>query len=363
VNRRRATGRRLLRATGMTSGLVVALLFVTAAPAGAHGLGGLTPTNYETQLQRVSPRVPGLDVEIVDLGTKVQLTNHTARDVLVLGYDDEPYLRVGPHGVYENVRSPATYLNRSTTITGAPPKQADAQATPVWRKVSPGDTARWHDHRAHFMGTHDPPEVARDPGRRRVVDNFEIPMRTNGMSVTAHGQIIYVPPPSPWPWVVGALVLAGLVFVLARTRSWRTVFAVTLALLAVAEIVHVVGLWGGSTAAAGTKLAESAYSLGGIVLAVLGLVWMWRKGGEAAVPLVLVATIFLFVAGGLADVTTLGHSQVPSTFSAAFARLLVTITLGLGAGLAAAAAVRLRPPPTERSRETRRPPARTPVTS
>ena len=30
-------------------------------------------------------------------------------------------------------------------------------------------------------------------------------------------------------------------------------------------------------------------------------------------PLVLVATIFLFVAGGLADVTTLGNSQVPST--------------------------------------------------
>ena len=30
-------------------------------------------------------------------------------------------------------------------------------------------------------------------------------------------------------------------------------------------------------------------------------------------PLVLVATIFLFVAGGLADVTTLGNSQIPST--------------------------------------------------
>ncbi len=92
---------------------------------------------------------------------------------------------------------------------------------------------------------------------------------------------------------------------------------------------------------------ESAYSIGGILLGVLGLVWMWRKGVEAAVPLVLVATIFLFVAGGLADVTTLGNSQVPSTFSAAFARLLVAVTLGLGAGLAAAAALRLRPAPTQ----------------
>lgn len=362
MNPHRSTGHRWLRAVGMTSGLVIALLLVTAAPAGAHGLGGLTPTNYETQLQRVSPGVPGLDIEVVDLGTKVQLTNRTAHDVVVLGYDGEPYLRVGPGGVYENVRSPATYLNRSTTITGAPPKQADAQAPPVWSRVSGGDTARWHDHRAHFMGKSDPPAVARDPGRRRVVDNFEIPMRTNGTSVVAHGQIIYVPPPSPWPWVIGALVLAGVVFAVARTRSWRTVFAVTLALLAGAEIVHVVGLWGGSTAAAGTKFAESAYSLGGILLAVVGLVWMWRKGVEAAVPLVLVATIFLFVAGGLADVTTLGHSQVPSTFSTATARLLVTITLGLGAGLAAAAAVRLRPPP-ERTPPARHRPARATVTS
>ena len=83
-----------------------------------------------------------------------------------------------------------------------------------------------------------------------------------------------------------------------------------------------------------------------VALGLLALGWMWRKGAESAVPLVLVATIFLFVAGGLADVTTLGHSQVPSTWSPAFARLLVTLTLGLGAGLAVASAFRLRAPPT-----------------
>ena len=74
---------------------------------------------------------------------------------------------------------------------------------------------------------------------------------------------------------------------------------------------------------------------------------MWRKGVESAVPIVLVGTIFLFVAGGLADVTTLGNSQIPSTLAPWFARLLVTLTLGLGAGLALAAAFRLRQlPPT-----------------
>jgi hypothetical protein len=266
--------------------------------------------------------------------------------LLVLGYASEPYLRIGPDGVFENTRSPATYLNRSTTISSASPKQADPKATPVWRLISTGTTARWHDHRAHFMGTDDPPEVARDPGHRHLIDHWNVPMRLGTESIVARGEVVYVPPPSPWPWAFGAVLLAALVFVLARSRAWRTVFVVVLAMLTVTEIVHVIGLWDASTASFGTKLAQSAYSLAGIGLGLLALGWMWRKGVDAAVPLVLVATIFLFVAGGLADVTTLGNSQIPSTFSATVARLLVTLTLGLGAGLAIAAAFRLRPAPT-----------------
>jgi hypothetical protein len=176
-----------------------------------------------------------------------------------------------------------------------------------------------------------------------VVDNWEIPIRVGSERVVARGQLLYVPPPSPWPWVAGAVLLAVLVVVLSRTRAWRTVFVVALAALTLTEVIHVVGLWDASTASFGTKLGESAYSLAGIALGLLGLGWIWRKGAESAVPLVLVATIFLFVAGGLADVTSLGNSQIPSTFSAGFARLLVMLTLGLGAGLAVAAALRLRP--------------------
>ena len=366
----RAGMRVVRRAVLVIVALVVGIVGATAAPAGAHGLGGLTPTNYETVLQSVTPREPGLHVRITDLGTKVELTNTGRREVVVLGYAGEPYLRIGPKGVFENQRSPATFLNRSTTISAAPPKSADAKATPVWRRVSSGSSARWHDHRAHFMGGIDPPAVARDPGQRHVVDNFVIPMRVGGTNVEARGQIVYVPPPSPWPWVIGAVLVAALVFVLSRTRAWRTVFVVALALLALTEIVHVIGLWDASTASFGTKLGESAYSLAGIALALLGLGWIWRKGAESAVPIVLVATIFLFVAGGLADVTSLGNSQVPSTFSAGFARVLVMLTLGLGGGLAAAAGFRLRPsaparPPGGRPGRPRRvrPPKAAPVTS
>lgn len=347
------TLRRARSALLVVSTLVVGMVVATASPAGAHGLGGLTPSNYETVLQSVSPHIDGVSVHVTDLGTKVEVTNDGAQELVVLGYAGEPYLRIGPHGVFENTRSPATYLNRSTTISGAPPKRADPEAPPVWRQVSTGTTARWHDHRAHFMGKDDPPEVARDRDQRRVVDHWKIPMRVGDATVVARGEIVYVPPPSPWPWVVGAVLLAALLFVLARTGAWRTVFVVVLAVLTVTEIVHVVGLWDASTASFGTKLAESAYSLAGIALGLLGLGWMWRKGVDSAVPLVLVAAIFLFVAGGLADVTSLGHSQVPSTFSAGVARLLVTVTLGLGAGLAVAATFRLRPAPVPASSSSR----------
>jgi hypothetical protein len=343
------TRRRARSAVLVVSTLVVGMVVATASPASAHGLGGLTPTNYETVLQSVAPHVDGVSVRVTDLGTKVEVTNDSGHELVVLGYEGEPYLRIGPHGVFENTRSPATYLNRSTTISGAPPKRADPKATPVWRQISTGTSARWHDHRAHFMGKDDPPEVARDPDHRRVVDHWKIPMRLGGETVVARGEIVYVPPPSPWPWVVGAVLLAALVFVLARTGAWRTVFVVVLAVLTVTEIVHVIGLWDASTATFGTKLAESAYSLAGIALGLFGLGWMWRKGADSAVPIVLVASIFLFVAGGLADVTSLGNSQVPSTFSAGVARLLVTVTLGLGAGLAVAAALRLRPAPVSAS--------------
>ncbi len=79
------------------------------------------------------------------------------------------------------------------------------------------------------------------------------------------------------------------------------------------------------------------------MLALLALGWMRRKGADSATPLVLLASMFLFIAGGLADVTSLAKSQIPSTFDDGVARMLVTITLGVGLGTAIGAAWRLVP--------------------
>jgi hypothetical protein len=213
------------------------------------------------------------------------------------------------------------------------------------------------------MGTDPPPAVHRDPSARRVVDRWTVELRAEGRTIRATGELVWVPPPSPWPFVALAVGGAAGVLALSRTRAWRVVLATSLSALVLAALGHVVGLWDATTASTASKLAESAYSLAGIALGVLALAWMWRRGAESAMPLVLIASIFLFVAGGLADVSTIGHSQIPTTLPTTLARLLVAFDLGLGAGLAASAAWRLRQPSPPAVAPSKPSPVRTPVTS
>ena len=66
---------------------VIAVVVGAPAPASAHTITGPRPTNYRTTLESITPRVPGLSVHVVDLGNKLELTNRTSHDVVVLGYN------------------------------------------------------------------------------------------------------------------------------------------------------------------------------------------------------------------------------------------------------------------------------------
>jgi hypothetical protein len=122
------------------------------------------------------------------------------------------------------------------------------------------------------------------------------------------------------------------------------VLAGALGVVVVSETAHVVGTWNATTASFATKIGASVYSMGGIALAVAALVWLVIRPPSDAIPAVLFAGLVVALAGGLADLTTLTHSQLPTQVPATVARLEVALALGLGAGLAASAALRLRPP-------------------
>lgn len=313
--------------------LAAAVVAIDAAPAAAHGAGGLDATNYETRVLSVSPRVDGVSVRAVDLGDRLELTNTTGTPIVVLGYQDEPYLRVGPRGVFENIRSPARYLNRERRSFGDVPSSADEAAEPVWRRTGAGPTVRWHDHRAHWMGSDDPPAVRNDRGATRAVQQFTIELIHGPDTIRVVGDVRWVPGPSPWPWVGVALAIAAAIVLAGRTRRVAPAIGSGLVVLVGAQALHVAGLWGGTTESFGSRLAASAYSIGGVALAVVAFVVLLRRGTYAGAPLALLAGLFLLLSGGLADVTVLGRSQVPSTLPAWVDRATVALTLGAGAGL------------------------------
>ncbi|MDQ6854125.1 MAG: hypothetical protein M3046_10645 [Actinomycetota bacterium] len=333
--------RRFVTAVGV-AGIVIA---VSAQPAAAHSVGGVEASNFETSVKGLAPPVPGLTVEAVDLGNELELRNDTGVDVIVPGYQSEPYLRVGPRGVFENRRSPAAYLNRTRDGKTRVPSYADPASAPDWHKIGSGLTARWHDHRAHWMGTSDPPEVARDPGHRHVVDRWRVGLQRGSQTITVRGELVWVPAPSPWGWLAGSLVAAAALVALSRTRRWPSLLAIALAIVVLSETAHVIGQWTASAASFGSKLSSSVYSIGGVALAVIALVWILVRPPSHAIPAVLFAGLVVTAAGGLADLTLLTHSQLPTDLPDGIARLQVAIALGFGIGLAAAAALRLRPPP------------------
>ena len=73
--------------------------------------GGAAGSDFDGRVLSVTPEVPGLTVRILQFGDELELVNRTDREVMVPGYSDEPYLRIGPDGVWRNANSPATYIN------------------------------------------------------------------------------------------------------------------------------------------------------------------------------------------------------------------------------------------------------------
>jgi hypothetical protein len=352
---------RFVRGFVVVAAGALATVVVTAQPASAHDIPGIKPSNFETTVRGTTPRVSGLIVRPIDLGNNLELRNDTGAEVVVLGYQGEPYLRVGPRGVFENRRSPATYLNRTRAGTTPVPSGADPAAAPDWKRIGSGPVARWHDHRAHWMGTTDPPEVTRAPSERHVIDRWSLQLRRGSQDITVTGDLLWVPGPSPWGWVLGALVVALFVVGLSRTRVWRWALSAALGVILVSETAHVVGNWTATTASFATKIGASVYSIGGIALALVALVWLVVRPPSDAIPAVLFAGLVVAVAGGLADLATLTHSQLPTEVPAAIARLEVMLALGLGVGLAASAALRLRPPAPSTARPRARVNESTPV--
>jgi hypothetical protein len=307
-----------------------------AGPAQAHvvGIGGRA-SNYRTDVLDVTPPTPGLTVRVLEAGNQLELTNRSDREVVVLGYRSEPYLRVGPAGVYENKRSPSAYANRFANAPSRIPADLDPAAPPQWRRIRDQPDAVWHDHRSHWSGP-DPPAVTADRDHRQViVPNWQIPLRLGQRTALIEGDIVWVPGPSPWPWVLLALIAFGVVLA-AGWRRQLVLLAPLVVVAVAADVIHTVGAFAASTAPVLAKVYAAMISVSGWVAAVVA-VWQLRRGRlQAGRILLLLAGTFLAFAGALPDVGALASSQLASTLDPALSRATIALTLGLGLGMVAA---------------------------
>ena len=323
----------------VTLAMTFAVLLGTAAPASAHNVAGVGGTNLRTRLTAVTPPLAGLTVKVIEVGSRLELRNTAKEEVLVLGYSGEPYLRVGPGGVFQNRRSPAVYLNVSRKGTTNVPADADAAAPPEWQKVSGGQVARWHDHRVHWMNSQDPPAARRDPGKTHVIfPEWKVEMRygpgPQAIPVVATGDLVWVPGPSALPWIlliVAFTLVGGLLIV--RSRNWAGALAGALVLLVLVDVFHNVGL---AFASAGTTVdhlgrfvVTSILSIPVWAVAVLAVRWLTRRDLDGALAANF-AALFIALLGGLSDVAVLYRSQAPFAFPTILVRLAVALTLGLG---------------------------------
>ncbi len=217
--------------------LLGALILVPAVAANAASNGqsstqeSANPINdqgssyhYRTYITSITPKAPGLSVEVLEFADRLLLRNHTGKTVTVYGYSGEPYVRMLPNGAAEqNVHSPAVYLNTNFYANVTVPPSASATVPAKWEGVDRTGQFEWHDHRIHWMSPVTPPQV-KDTGKRTKIFSWSVPIQVGTQRGAINGELFWVPESSKASagaiLALVAIVVGGalLVFVVRRRR-------------------------------------------------------------------------------------------------------------------------------------------------
>ena len=203
--------------------LLALLTLLVAAPVALAHEGN---PNYRSVVKSVTPNTTGLNVEILNFDDRVLLHNTSDEDVEIFGYEnDEPYAQVKADGtVLVNTNSKAYYLNEDRQGDAAVPQ--DLPSEPAWKELSKSGRFEWHDHRMHWMGEGDPPQLTDKSKETVIYDNWQIPIAVGGTKGEVSGTLTWVPLDSgglPLGAIFGfaalIIVLSIAVFIVRRRRG------------------------------------------------------------------------------------------------------------------------------------------------
>lgn len=328
--------RALLGPAAVAAAAAVLVAWPLAAPAAAHGRGS-DATNFRSEITDV-PAASGLEWRVYGGDELLWLRNDGPHEVVVLGYDGEPYLRFDGEGVWENRNSPAAYLNTERYGQVELPEGIDARDPPEWRQRSSGSGYAWHDHRMHWMSPALPPSVA-DAGTETTVREYSpwrVPVEVDGTDAELVGRLRWVPGPSPWPWLVASLPLALLALAGLRTSpagdppsSWPGLArpaAAVLGLVVLLNITHLADDLLAVPLPASTVALSAVQTLLFAGIGAFGALRAWQSGDGAFTALGVGAGAVL-VGQGLLYLPVLSASQIATLFPDWLARLTVALSL------------------------------------
>lgn len=203
------------------AGLVLA---VAASPASAHQGN----PNFRSVVNGVTPSMKGVQVEVLGFDNQLQLLNRSGQDVVIYGYDNEPYAQILSDGTVEqNRNSPATYLNADQFGNTPVPARAQPSNPPDWQVLDKTGRYVWHDHRMHWMAPGTPPQVKQKSRTTKIFD-YRIPMQVGPRMANLNGTLFWVGSSSSVPagvivfLVVFALVAVAFSVVVRRRRARGT---------------------------------------------------------------------------------------------------------------------------------------------
>lgn len=307
-------------------------LAAVATPAFAHGRASDT-TNYASRITS-APDLPGVRWEVYNGDEFLGVENTGPAELIIPGYiPGEQFLRISPGGVFVNHNAQAYYLNQDRYSRVRPPEGVGPDATPDWVKVSSTPRYAWHDHRIHWMSFGLPPQV-RDKGKLTRIFSWQIPFTYGGRQHQLGGELLWVPGPSPWPWLLAALPVVAIPALLGlrskpESGRWPGLVrpaAATLGVLAAANLIHLVDdltatpiPWTSTVFAA----AQTALFIG---IALFGAVRAWQAG-DGAFAALGIGSGALLIGQGLLYFPVLSASHSATVFPLALTRAVVAASI------------------------------------
>lgn len=194
--------RRRFTRLGVAAVAAMAGLVVSAGPASAGTAPERAPDAqyYRSSVISVEPAASGLKVTVLADGQSVTLENRSGKEVVVLGYAGEPYLRFTGKGVDENTSALSSQLNADQ----AP--QVEQHKSVTWTHRTDELRYSWRDFRVQWTTQQRPPIVAQDEHAQHRVFDWALPLTVAGQPALVRGAVDWLGTPR---FGTGTFVLVG----------------------------------------------------------------------------------------------------------------------------------------------------------